>query len=135
MYAKLISDAKIEIAPKNRGNIFNYNQNKELMEKDGYHPVVSAVVPAEMKRPDKRYRFEDGKIIEYWIETFVEPVLTEKDKAVAELVLVDAELHALDYIGVKIATGRATREEYSSQIARMDWLAARKNELTTIIEN
>lgn len=40
-----------------------------------------------------------------------------------------AELRSLDYIGVKIATGRATREEYAQQIARMDELAQRINEL------
>ena len=39
------------------------------------------------------------------------------------------KLMALDYIGVKIATGRATREEYSEQIALMQQYADKINEL------
>ncbi len=133
MYAKFISDSKIELPPKNRGNIFNYNQNTEIMEKDGYRPLVSAPIPEGMIQPVKRYRPEAGKIVEYYIETYVEPVPTEREKALAELQEVEVELISLDYIGVKIATGRATIEEYAPQIARMSELAARKNELKAII--
>lgn len=39
------------------------------------------------------------------------------------------ELESLDYIGVKIATGRATREEYSAEIVRMTELADQINEI------
>lgn len=47
----------------------------------------------------------------------------------AELIELHSQLAAMDYIGVKIATGRATREEYSYQISEMSRLAARINEL------
>lgn len=46
-----------------------------------------------------------------------------------ELAKCERELQSLDYIGVKIATGRATKEEYAEQIARMNELADRINEL------
>ena len=36
-------------------------------------------------------------------------------------------LDELDYIGVKIATGRATQEEYAAEIAEMETLAAEIN--------
>ena len=39
------------------------------------------------------------------------------------------ELESLDYIGVKIATGRATREEYAAEIVRMTELADQINEI------
>lgn len=39
------------------------------------------------------------------------------------------ELKKLDYIGVKIATGRATIEEYSEQIAYMNTLAEQINDI------
>lgn len=35
----------------------------------------------------------------------------------------------MDYIGNKIATGRATREEYADEIARMTEYAAQINQL------
>lgn len=68
--------------------------------------------------------------------------LTEKQKAEAEkqnkiselqskISAIDAEFKSLDYIGIKIATGRATIEEYSTEIAEMTRLADEKNALET----
>ena len=54
---------------------------------------------------------------------------TERDILNEKLWKVDSELRELDYIGIKIATGRATAEEYSEQIARMNELAEEKNRL------
>lgn len=70
------------------------------------------------------------------------PELTEEQKKeqerlakVAEtesrIAAVDAEFKTLDYIGIKIATGRATVEDYKTEIARMSELADEKNELET----
>ena len=39
------------------------------------------------------------------------------------------DLSRFDYIGIKIATGRATREEYSAEIAKMTELANQINSL------
>lgn len=44
------------------------------------------------------------------------------------------ELESLDYIGVKIATGRATREEYAAEIVRMTELADQINEIDARLE-
>lgn len=58
---------------------------------------------------------------------------TEEQKALIEKQARIAELHRkleeLDYIGVKIATGRATREEYAEEIALMGEYAAELNVL------
>ena len=70
----------------------------------------------------------------------VEPEPTEEQKKeqerlvkVAEtenrIAAIDAEFRTLDYIGIKIATGRSTVEEYKEEIARMNQLADEKNEL------
>lgn len=70
------------------------------------------------------------------------PELTEEQKKeqerlakVAEtesrIAAVDAEFKTLDYIGIKIATGRATVEDYKTEITRMSELADEKNELET----
>ena len=72
----------------------------------------------------------------------VTPELTEEQKQeqerlakVAEteskIAAIDAEFKTLDYIGIKIATGRATIDEYKDEIARMTELADEKNELET----
>ena len=42
---------------------------------------------------------------------------------------IDAEFSKLDYVGIKIATGRATLEEYVTEIARMNELATMKDAL------
>ena len=40
-YAKL-NNGVISFAPKNKGNILNYNLNVEEMTKDGYKPFIEA---------------------------------------------------------------------------------------------
>ena len=52
-----------------------------------------------------------------------------KEKLELELSQVNNRLSRLDYIGIKIATGRGTREEYAKEIAEMQELADRKNEI------
>ena len=72
----------------------------------------------------------------------VTPELTEEQKQEQErlakitetkckIAAIDAEFKTLDYIGIKIATGRATVEDYKTEIARMSELADEKNELET----
>lgn len=54
---------------------------------------------------------------------------TELEKKYQELRETESKLRALDYIGVKIATGRATIEEYAEEIAEMSRLADEVNRL------
>lgn len=44
------------------------------------------------------------------------------------------ELSQLDYIGIKIATGRATKKEYAEEIARMNELAEEINQVNKQLE-
>ena len=52
-----------------------------------------------------------------------------------EKVELEAWLSAHDYIGVKIATGRATVEEYANEIAEMTEKANRINEINDLLES
>lgn len=72
----------------------------------------------------------------------VTPELTEEQKQEQErlakvtetegkIAAIDAEFKTLDYVGIKIATGRATISDYEPEIARMSQLADEKNELET----
>lgn len=85
MYAKLINGALLE-APYNikRGetDIFGYNlpENESMLLEDGYKHVVRADYPEGLRQPVKTYREEPDRIVEEWVDGYVEPVLTYADK-------------------------------------------------------
>lgn len=58
-----------------------------------------------------------------------------REQIEAEIRAVDQLMKANDYIGTKIAMGRATKEEYAKEIAESEKLAERKNELEAMLEN
>lgn len=58
-----------------------------------------------------------------------------REQIEAEIRAVDQLMKANDYIGTKIAMGRATKEEYAKEIAELEKLAERKNELAAMLEN
>ena len=68
----------------------------------------------------------------------VQPEKSEKEKQLeayqTELREKEAWLASKDYIGVKIATGRATVDDYAAEIATMTEYAARVEELRMLIE-
>ena len=57
----------------------------------------------------------------------------EKSKLIAEKAELEAWLSAHDYIGVKIATGRATIDDYADEIALMTEKAERINEIDALL--
>lgn len=63
-YAKLINENQIETAPKNKGAWVNYDKNTELLEADGYLPVVVIEEPTTEK-PVVKYREVNGQIEQY----------------------------------------------------------------------
>ena len=58
-----------------------------------------------------------------------------REQIEAEIRAVDQLMKANDYIGTKIAMGRATKEEYAKEIAESEKLAERKNELEAMLDN
>ena len=58
-----------------------------------------------------------------------------REQIEAEIRAVDQLMKANDYIGTKIAMGRATKEEYAKEIAESEKLAERQNELEAMLEN
>ena len=58
-----------------------------------------------------------------------------REQIEAEIRAVDQLMKANDYIGTKVAMGRATKEEYAKEIAESEKLAERKNELEAMLEN
>lgn len=74
------------------------------------------------------YAYIDGKIIEKDLTEEIERV---KHRRALELEKQELEswLKSNDYIGIKIATGRATKEEYAEIIEEMSVKADRINEI------
>lgn len=58
-----------------------------------------------------------------------------REQIEAEIRAADQLMKANDYIGTKIAMGRATKEEYAKEIAESEKLTERKNELEAMLEN
>ncbi len=84
----------------------------------------------------------DGESVTYSNDgsVYVEPPKPTEDELrrqalQSEKAELEAWLKAHDYIGVKIATGRATVEEYATEIAEMTEKANRINEIDSILEN
>lgn len=64
MFAKFISETEIEVAPKNKGQWSNYDQNIELMKSDGYLEVKVTEQPSDNK-PKVMYRLNKDVIEQY----------------------------------------------------------------------
>lgn len=82
----------------------------------------------------------DGKDVfwsRYGIDRVMQdsPIETEVEKANREIHLLKAKLKSRDYIGVKIATGCATAEEYAKEIEECEQWRSRINELELVIKN
>ena len=75
------------------------------------------------------YQLIDGELV---LDEAKKAQLVEqenKQSLAQELSQCEARLKELDYIGTKIATGRATKEEYLTEIEEMNNLATRINEI------
>lgn len=77
----------------------------------------------------KELKIIDGKIVAIQKEISQKEIVTNK---IQEL---KTKLAKLDYIGVKIATGRGTREEYANEIVLMTFYANEINNLDKELKN
>lgn len=59
--------------------------------------------------------------------------MMEKEQIEAEIRGLDQLMRSHDYIGIKIAMGRATKEEYAAEIAKSEEWAQRKSELQALL--
>mgnify|MGYP003288869421 CR=1 FL=1 len=93
------------------------------------------VVPKDID-PENEYDIEE---VRAYCEANPEMVLSEHPMEERVLLIREKQrlenwLNAHDYIGVKIATGRATVEEYAEEIAEMNAKAERINEIDALLE-
>ena len=81
------------------------------------------------------YRFINGGLVIDEAKVSRLKAEEEKAKLIAEKADLEAWLSAHDYIGVKIATGRATIDDYADEIALMTEKAERINEIDALLGN
>lgn len=89
-YAKIINEKQIEIAPDciNKDGFwvtgYNLDSNEVMLLVDGYKPLIMNEVSGEMRQPEVRYRDLGESIEVYYVDTYLDPVLTYEEKRVAE---------------------------------------------------
>ena len=81
------------------------------------------------------YKYINGELVLDTEKLEELEALKEKDKLLQEKAGLEVWLKAHDYIGIKIATGRATVEEYATEIAEMKEKAERINEIDRLLES
>ena len=81
------------------------------------------------------YQYINGELVLDTEKLAEIEALKEKDKLLQEKTELEAWLKSHDYIGVKIATGRATVDDYVDEIALMTEKANRINEIDKLLEN
>ena len=81
------------------------------------------------------YKYINGELVLDTEKLEELEALKEKDKLLQEKEELEVWLKAHDYIGIKIATGRATVEEYATEISEMTEKAERINEIDSLLES
>lgn len=79
------------------------------------------------------YQFINGELVLDEARVIRLKAEEEKSKLIAEKAQLEIWLKEHDYIGTKIATGRATVEEYATEIAEMTEKAERINEIDALL--
>lgn len=71
MYAKFINESTIELPPKNKGSVVNYNNNERLLIADGYKPLIKDENIISGRLYSKSYTQDETNIYEHinYIET------------------------------------------------------------------
>lgn len=128
LYAKLINKYQLEYAPQNKGSIFNYNSNEELMLKDGYKPVILADKPNNDRFFEIQYIESDKNIEEVINYTESEEEYSKRknnEDIQLEVDLINSKINEIDFKRIRAIcepkikneeTGETWLEYYNAQI-------------------
>lgn len=96
-YVKFIDKNSVEVAPKNKRNSLNYNENIPLMKKDGYLPLVNE----NNVDPNKKYNvyYEKTKTEIRAIYEEIKP--TENEVIIEQIIAKKAELSETDWYVIR----------------------------------
>lgn len=101
-----------------------------IIQKDNIDDNLYAEIAMWCNESQEAYIDDKGT----YFEVVAIPNELEADKIRREIASLQQWLSSHDYIGIKIATGRATADEYASEIDEMKEKADRINELERELE-
>lgn len=124
IYAKFISDERVDVAPTNKGAVSNYNLSDALMSADGYKPLV-VVEEASADKPRVKYRDADDRVEQYAV-ALTDAEKNEAVRAAREArFIAEADTLKMDY---DEAFARYGVEDERTAAAKAAWLA-KKDEI------
>lgn len=131
LYAKLINKYQLEYAPQNKGSIFNYNSNEELMLTDGYKAVIFAEPPNNDRFFEIQYIESESNIQEIinYLESEEEYRKRKNNEDIQlEVDLINSKINEIDFKRIRAIcepsikneeTGETWLEYYNSQILEL----------------
>ena len=141
---------KIKYNDRNSFEDVNFSRNGNLVTMTPTTPNTNGFTTWKLNKKTQLGDFSDfttvykvdGESVTYSNDgsVYIEPPKpTEeelrKQNLLNEKAKLEAWLKAHDYIGVKIATGRATIDDYATEIAEMTEKAERINEINNLLES
>jgi len=130
-YAKLISETEIEYAPINKDGILNYNRNIPQMKKDGYKPLIPAVLPSGKQKFVIEYTEDETSIRETirYLETEEEcEKRIQAEEINIQIEKLNTQINELDIKRIRAicepsikdeTTGETWLDYYNSQVAQI----------------
>ncbi|MBO6180622.1 hypothetical protein J6O86_02935 [bacterium] len=131
IFAKLIDSNTIEIAPKNKDGIINYNLNDELLIKDGYKPLISEKAINNSRLYHIIYSEDENNIYEIieYLETQAEADIRKANSEInIQIEDITKEINEIDLKRIRAIcepsikdeeTGETWLEFYNSQVLQL----------------
>lgn len=124
IYAKFISDERVDVAPTNKGAVSNYNLSVALMRADGYKPLI-VIEESSADKPRVKYRDADDRVEQY-AAALTDAEKNEAVRAAREArFIAEADTLKMDY---DEAFARYGVEDERTVTAKAAWLA-KKDEI------
>lgn len=124
IYAKFISDERVDVAPTNKGAVSNYNLSVALMRADGYKPLI-VIEESSADKPLVKYRDAVDRVEQYAV-ALTDAEKNEAVRAAREArFIAEADTLKMDY---DEAFARYGVEDERTAAAKAAWLA-KKDEI------
>ncbi|MBO6272121.1 hypothetical protein J6O48_05005 [bacterium] len=118
MYAKFINESTIELPPKNKGSVVNYNNNERLLIADGYKPLIKDENIISGRLYSKSYTQDETNIYEHlnYIESEEDfNKRTEQIEIQNQINRLNAEINELDIKRIRAVCEPSIKDEETGE--------------------